>query len=128
MGLSDRAVMRLEDRLRYEPEHNLVFANFEGLGIHTKVELDALSHFLDAWFAAVGHKVNVIINYDNFSLSAHLADAYYAMVRRNTGRYFLSSTRYSTNAFFRRQLGAGLAGVTDPDRIYRTFEQARDGL
>jgi propionate CoA-transferase len=27
------------------------------------------------------------------------------MVRSNEERFFLSSTRYSTNAFFRRQLG-----------------------
>ncbi len=50
-------------------------------------------------------RVHVVVNYDNFDLGPDAADPFFAMVRSNEERFFLSSTRYSTNAFFRRQLG-----------------------
>jgi len=50
------------------------------------------------------------------------------MVRRNTERYFLSSTRYSTNAFFRRLLGARLEGIDMPQAVYRNYAEAREAL
>lgn len=128
MGLSQQAVLRLEERVHYDPEANICYANFEGLNLVTEDDVAKLSAFLDGYFQSLGRRVNVIVNYDNFNLNPAAADAFYAMVRRNTERYFLSSTRYSTNAFFRRLLSARLEGIDMPQAVYRNYAEARKAL
>jgi propionate CoA-transferase len=128
MGLREQPIMRLEDRTRYDPHDNVMYVNFEGLNLLTEADVHELSTYLDGVFQPIGRKVNVVVNYDNFNLNPSAAEAYYAMIRRNSERYFLSSTRHSTNAFFRRQLGAGLAGIDLGQEIYPSFEAARRGL
>jgi propionate CoA-transferase len=128
MGLSQQAVLRLEERVHYDPEANICYANFEALNLVTEDDVARLSAFLDGYFQSLGRRVNVIVNYDNFNLNPAAADAFYAMVRRNTERYFLSSTRYSTNAFFRRLLGARLEGIDMPQAVYRNYAEAREAL
>lgn len=128
MGLSQQSHMAFEERLRYDQDENIVFLNFEGLHLNSVEDVEVLSAFLDQQFRSIGHKVNIIVNYDNFNLNPFAADAYYAMIRRNSERYFLSSTRYSTNAFLRRQLGASLAEINIAPEIYENFEEALDRL
>ncbi|MFV9504041.1 MAG: acyl CoA:acetate/3-ketoacid CoA transferase [Oscillochloridaceae bacterium umkhey_bin13] len=128
MGLAQLAVLRLEDRTRYDEAANLTFVNFEGLNLLTPDDVNELAAYLDGFFQSIGRPTNVIVNYDNFNLNPNAAEAFYAMVRRNTERYFLSSTRYSTKAFFRRQLGAGLDTIDMHQEIYRSFDEAREGL
>ena len=72
--------------------------------------------------------MNAIVNYDNFHLGPPAADTFYAMVKHNQERYFLSSTRYSTNAFFRRQLREDFAAADLEQSIYDDFREARSGL
>ncbi|MEP6462667.1 MAG: hypothetical protein ABJC62_04475, partial [Frankiaceae bacterium] len=70
--------------------------------------------------SSYGRKLNVVANYDNFNLAPAAADRYWEMVRHNTDNYFLSITRYSTNAFFRLQ--------HLEHRIYRNFADAKEHL
>jgi hypothetical protein len=56
------------------------------------------------------------------------AGRYWEMVRHNEERYFASSTRYSTNAFYRRQLGHRFAAAKLGQRIYGSFEEAKSHL
>jgi propionate CoA-transferase len=128
MELWQRSPLSLDERLRYEPAENTLFVNFEGLSLQTGDEVRHLAEYLDRTLAAFGQRVNVIVNYDNFNLHPHVADAFFAMVRHNRDRYFLSSTRYSTNAFFRRQLADDFAQVAFGQPIYRSFDEARAGL
>jgi hypothetical protein len=99
------------------------FGNAEGVAGRT-----AIREAVDGFFQSIGRQTNVIVNYDNFNLNPNAADAFYAMVRQNTARYFLSSTRYSTHAFFRRKLAAGLDAINLQQEIYRSFDEAREGL
>jgi len=128
MGLSQQPLMSLAERLRYDEAHNVLFINFEGLHLNTAEDVRELSAFLDGQYRGLGRRFNVIVNYDNFNLNANAAEAFYEMVRHNTARYFLSSTRYSTHAFFRRQIAAGLADHSMAQPIYRSFEEAREGI
>ncbi len=128
MGLAQLALLSLEQRTHYNPEANLTFVNFEGLNLAGPEDVAELAAYLDGFFQSIGRQTNVIVNYDNFNLNPNAADAFYTMVRQNTERYFLSSTRYSTNAFFRRQIGAGLATIAMHQKIYRSFDDAREGL
>jgi len=45
----------------------------------------------------LGRRVDVVVNYDHFSIRAELVDAYSAMVERLTGRFYHRVTRYAAN-------------------------------
>jgi propionate CoA-transferase len=118
----------LEDRVRYDPGENVAYVNFEGLTLDTDADVAELAGFLDARFAALGRRVHVIVNYDNFALASAATEAFSAMVARNNERYFVSSTRHSTNAFFRRQLAGHLARARLQGTVYRDRQTASNGL
>ncbi|MBI3927559.1 MAG: acyl CoA:acetate/3-ketoacid CoA transferase [Armatimonadetes bacterium] len=122
MGLLTAAPAPLSERLDYRPDRDTVFVNFEGLRLHTPDEVADLSRQLDLFFQGLGRRVNVVVNYDNFYVAAAAEDAYYEMVRANTERFFLSSVRYSTQAFLRRRTAAGF-GKADT-RLYASFAEA----
>lgn len=128
MKLHERSLMSLEERVHYDAAENVVFVNFEGLRLQTPEDVRQLAAFLERSFASLGQRVNVIVNYDNFDLNAIAAPAFFAMIKHNQERYFLSSTRYSTNAFFRRQLGDEFAEAKMAQQIYRSFDEAKRGL
>jgi propionate CoA-transferase len=128
MNLRDRPPMSMDERFVYDPDDNVAYVNFEGLRILDADDVLALAEFLDGRFAELGRQVNVVVNYDNFTLGDDAADGFFEMVRRNSERYFLSSTRYSTNAFYRRQLGRRFTDEHLQHRVYDNFSEARAGL
>ncbi len=128
MGLHQQSPMSLDERLQYQEAENVLYINFEGLSLETPEDVQRLAQYLDQRFAAFGKKFNVIVNYDNFNLNPSATDAFFAMVKRNQELYFLSSTRYSTNAFFRHQLGEDFAQADLAQTIYRNFDEARRQL
>jgi len=125
MGLANRSPVSLEDRVVHDQAENVAFVNFEGLRILSLDDASALADFLDKRYTEIGQRFNLVVNYDNFSLGPDASEAFFSMVRRNEERYFLSSTRYSTNAFFRRQLGGQFEEANLQHRIYATFGEAR---
>jgi propionate CoA-transferase len=128
MGLSESSPMSLDDRLSYDAANNVVYANFEGMTIRTEEEADKLADYLDRYFSRLGGRVHVVVNYDNFDLGPAARDTFFAMVKHNEDCYFLSSTRYSTDAFFRHQLKEDFAEAELEQRIYRNFDEARKSL
>jgi propionate CoA-transferase len=128
MGLRSRSPLSLDQRVRYDPVDNLAYINFEGLEVLTEADAERLARFMEDRLAEIGRKVNVIVNYDNFRLEPAAAGRYWEMVRHNEERYFASSTRYSTNAFYRRQLGRRFAAAKLGQRIYGSFEEAKSHL
>ena len=67
----------------------------------------------------------MVVNYDNFYLGPRAKDDFFEMVEHNEENYFLSSTRYSTNAFSRHQLKERFAAADLEQRIYRDFGETR---
>ena len=128
MDLQHRSPMSLQERLLYNPAENLLYVNFEGLNVETIADAHTLGEYLDEKLASYGQKLRVIVNYDNFNLSPLAGPAFFAMVEHNRKHYFLSSTRYSSNAFFRHQLGETFAAANLAQTIYPSFEQAKQGL
>ena len=61
----------------------------------------------------IGHRVPVVVNYDNFRIDPELVDAYAAMVRHMEDTCYTEVTRYTSSAFLRLKLGDALerAGV-----------------
>jgi propionate CoA-transferase len=129
MGLRRVSPVALADRVRYDERENIVYVNFEGLTIDTVADLAVLQEFLEHRFEALGgRRVHAIVNYDNFSLAAAAAESFSAMVADNQERYFLSSSRHSSSAFFRRQLAGHLAPAHLEQTVYRDPQTAKDGL
>lgn len=122
LGLESRGHMLVEDRLHYEEESNTLFIHFEGLRLDTVGDVERLSDELEKCFASLDKKVNVVVNYDNFMVAPAAEAAYFEMVERNSARYFLSSVRYSTDAFFRRKTGGKF--VQARVALYRSYAEA----
>lgn len=127
MGLGESSVMALEERLNYDEKNNVLYVNFEGLSIETREDARKLADFLDERLSELG-KVHVVVNYDNFYLAPRARNTFFRMVEHNEENYFLSSTRYSTDAFFRHQLGEEFQEAELEQRIYRNFNEARRSL
>ncbi|HSD76441.1 MAG TPA: CoA-transferase [Solirubrobacteraceae bacterium] len=128
LRLSERSPMPMDERLHYDAGENVLYINFEGLTIATDDELGVVRGFMEEHLNALGRRVNVVVDYDNFSLSDDLVPAFFEMVRRNQERHFLSHTRFSSDAFFRRRLGERFARERLEQRFYRSFEDAVEGL
>ena len=128
LGLSERSPLTLDERVHYRPYDNLVFVNFEGLTLDRPEEAEELARFLNRRLHALDRRVNLIVNYDNFELGRAAAPRFFEMVREHERRYFLSSTRYSTDAFLRRKLGRAFAEARLSQRFYRNFEDATHAL
>ena len=125
LGLRDRSPLTLEQRFEHDPGEDVVYVNFEGLRLGGPTDVQVLADFLDKRFGELGRKVDVVINYDNFVLADDASEPFLAMVRHNSQRHMRSATRYSTNAFFRRQLGRRFAAAAMEDRMYADFAGVR---
>jgi propionate CoA-transferase len=124
LGLAERSPLALDERFHYVPQDNLVFVDFEGLALNTPAEAEALAAFLGGRLDDLGRRVHLVVNYDNCDIARAAAPRFFQMVREHEQRYFLSATRYSTDAFMRRRLGREFADAKLSQRIYRSFEDA----
>ena len=107
---------------------NLVFIHFEGLTLDALEQAEELAAFLGRRLRDLGRRVNLVVNYDNFELGRGAAPRFFEMVREHERRYFLSCTRYSTDAFLRRKLGRAFADARLSSTIYRNFEEGARAL
>ena len=105
-----------------------MFIDFEGLTLDDADDAEELAGFLGQRLHELGRRVDLIVNYDNFELGREATSRFFEMVREHEQRYFLSSTRYSTDAFLRRKLGRAFAEAKLSQQIYRSFEEATDAL
>jgi propionate CoA-transferase len=121
MALRDRPTVGMDERFRFDRATDTVYVNFEGLRLVTAQDADGLAAELDRRFADLGQRVHVVVNYDNFDLAPDAADTFFAMVKRNEERFFITTTRYSTSAFFRRQFGREF----NKRDIYANFSEDR---
>ena len=128
LGLGERSPLTLEERVSYRAVDNLAFINLEGLTLDTAAEAERLADFLGEWLHQIGRPVDLIVNYDNFELGRAAAPRFFEMVRAHEREYFLSATRYSTDAFLRRKLGRAFGQARLSQQIYRSFEEATQAL
>ena len=128
LGLGGRSPLSLDERVDYRADDDLVFINFEGLTLDTLEDAEVLAAFLGRRLHDLGRRANLIVNYDNFELGRAAAPRFFEMVREHDRSYFLSSTRYSTDAFLRRKLGRAFADVRLSQTIYRSFEESTHAL
>jgi propionate CoA-transferase len=127
MGLSRHSLVDLDDRVVHHPDDNVLYLNLEGLHIDTVERARHLAAYLDQRLTALG-RVHAVINYDNLELGPATEDIFFTMIRDSTEQHFLSATHYSTNAFFRHQLGQRFTRAQLGQAIYPSFSAARKGI
>ena len=129
MGLRERMLaIPLARRLTYAPEQNIFFINFERLAIRSAQDIDDVRAEIEKTLAPIGKRIYAIVNYDNFSISPELVDAWSDMVKRLVEKYYWGVTRYTTSSFLRMKLGDALAHRGLAPHIYESAEEAHHHL
>jgi propionate CoA-transferase len=116
--------MNWDDRLHYNEEDNTVFANISGVSIDNGEDLDAMREKLDAFFAGIGRKVDLISNYDGVSIAPRLSARFADMLSELETKYYHTATRYTTSAFLRQKMGQDLKTREISPHIFETQEEA----
>ena len=92
MGLKDDLLtVPLDARFAYDADRNIFFINMEAMSVSTPAEAEAIVAEIEKRLTAVGKKVPVVVNYDNFYLAPDLADTYTSAVRSLAERYLTAS-------------------------------------
>jgi propionate CoA-transferase len=126
MGLEQLLLgLSLADRITYDQERNILFINFEGFQVRTVDDVDLVRREVEARCLAIGRKVALIVNYDGFYLDPVVSDAYMGMITYMEQRHYSSASRYTTSAFMRMKLGAGLAERNLAPHVFETLTEAQ---
>jgi propionate CoA-transferase len=129
MGLAGILLdLQLSDRLSYVADSNTLFANFEGLAIRSAEQIESVRRVLELLCSQIGHKIDVIVNYDGFQLDEHLSDAYFDMVSALQLKCYSTATRYTTSAFMRAKLGAELPARHVAAHVFENHAEASEFL
>jgi propionate CoA-transferase len=125
MGLKDDLLtVPLEARFAYNTERNTFFLNMEGMSLATLDDVESIGSEIEKRLAAIGKKVQMVVNYDNFYLAPDLTDAYVTLVRQLAEHYSAAVTRYTTSSFMRLKLSEQLSNRGLAPHIYESRQEA----
>ncbi len=125
MGLRDDLLtVPLEARFAYDAARNMFFLNMEGLSLTRPEHVESIGTEIEKRLAAIGKKVQMVVNYDNFYLEPELTNAYVTLVRRLAEQYYAAVTRYTTSSFMRLKLSEQLSHRGLSPHIYESRQEA----
>ena len=125
MQLSDVLLqLELTERVAYDAARQTLFVNLENMHIATRDDVDRIRRAVEERCEPLGHKVDVVVNYDNCRIEARVADTHAAMIRYLDLHYYRSASRYSTSAFLRAKLGEALSRRSVAPHIFETVDDA----
>jgi propionate CoA-transferase len=129
MGLADGFFkIPLEQRFTHDPAENVFYVNFEGHAIKTSQDIRNVKDAVDKILIPLSHKVDAIVNYDNFEIEPDLVGEYTDTVKNIVETYYTSVTRYTASTFLRMKLGEALKERNVASHIYESMEEARQAL
>jgi propionate CoA-transferase len=129
MGIADGFFkLPLAQRFTHDPADNVFFVNFEGHAIKTRQDIRDVKDAVDKILIPLGHKVDAIVNYDNFEIESDLLGEYTDTVKNIVETYYTSVTRYTASTFLRLKLGEALNERNVASRMYESLEEARQAL
>lgn len=114
----------IDDRLAYDKESNILFANLSGLKVCDNEDLEVLEEQLLVFFNNIGQKVNIVSNYDGIDISAKMQGKFINLIQRLDEEFYLTASRYSTSAFLRQKLGKDLKNRSISPHIFETRAEA----
>ena len=127
MGLEQMLLgLSLADRITYDAERNILFINFEGFQVRTVDDVDLVRREVEMRCKRIGRKVDLIVNYDGFTLDPAVSDAYFSMITYMQQRYYNTASRYTTSAFMRLKLGAALSERNLAPHVFETRTEAQE--
>ncbi len=118
----------LEQRVSYDQERNILFANWEGMHVKTRDDVDRIRRVIEDRVQTIGRKVALVANYDQFEIDMGVSDTYMTMLRYLETHYYTTATRYSTSAFLRVKLGDALSRRQMKPHIFETRDEAQKYL
>jgi propionate CoA-transferase len=101
----------LEQRFSYDADQNVFFINFERLAVRSVEDIERIRRAIEARLAPLGKKVFGIVNYESFTITPELTDAFGEMVQQLVDHFYYGVTRYTTSSFLRLKLGEALAAA-----------------
>jgi propionate CoA-transferase len=105
MNLRERMLaLPLAERIAFDAASNVLFVDFEGHVVDAERDIDEIEAEVARRVEPIGRRVDVVVNYDHFSIRPELVDAYSAMVDRLTERYYGRVTRYAASGFIKARL------------------------
>jgi propionate CoA-transferase len=105
MNLRERMLsLPLAERIEFDARSKTLFVNFEGLVVDGAQDVAEIETEVARCIAPLGMRVNVVVNYDHFSIRPELMDSYSAMVQRLSDRYYARVTRYAASGFLKARL------------------------
>jgi propionate CoA-transferase len=129
MGLRELMLtVPLEERFTYDAQRNVFFVNLERFALHRQSDIAKIERQVATLLAPLGHKVDTVVNYDNFTILPELLDDYSAMVSRLVDRFYSHVSRYTTSGFLRLKLGEVLEKRGVAPHIFESAEEAAHAL
>lgn len=116
----------IANRLVYDKQQNIVFANMSGMDIATNEDLAKLDREVNKFFKSLGQKVNIVTNHDGISVAPILAAKFANLLSQLEYDYYLTATRYTTSAFLRQKLGEDLKQRSIRPHIFESEKEASD--
>ena len=105
MNLRERMLaLPLAERIAFDGASSVLFIDFEGHIVASERDIDAIEAEVARRVQPIGRRVDVVVNYDHFSIRPELVDAYSAMVERLSARYYGRVTRYAASGFLKARL------------------------
>ncbi len=105
MNLRDRMLtLPLAERIDLDARGKILFINFEGLAVESVQDIEEIETEVARRVQPLGTRVDVVVNYDHFSIRPELMDTYSAMVKRLADRYYARVTRYAASGFVKARL------------------------
>ena len=114
----------LKDRLVYDEENTIVYANLSGLRVTSDEDLETLHDELHLFFKNIGKKVNLVSNHDGVDIATKMEAKFFNLLEQLEIEYYLKASRYSTSAFLRQKLGKDLNKRSISSHIFETREEA----
>ena len=118
----------LDQRFTYDEASNHFFVNLERYSVRSEDDIEHIRQIVVDRIGPLGKRVYAVVNYDNFTISPELLDAYSAMVRSLMDEYYADVTRFTTSGFLRMKLGDALERRGVAPHIYESAAEAERNL
>ena len=115
----------IRDRVSYDADRNILFINYEGFHVRTTDDVEMVRREVEGRCRAIGRRIHVIVNYDQFTLDPAVSDSWFSMITYLQHRYYTGASRYTTSAFMRLKLGAGLTERQLAPHVFETLPEAQ---
>ncbi len=105
LGLRAQLLERpLTDRLTLDTDRRMLHIDFGGMQVNASTQIVAIAEAVQALLAPLGHRVDVVVNYDHFGIAPEFLDDYTTMVKHLSARFYDRVTRYGTTGFLKSRL------------------------